>query len=101
VERYWSIGSFLLSAHGFAFCQVQKFLMCNLVALHALDPGLDLGPEVQEPQKSEKVCLRGGGHQDLGKMAFTQHQFISKSGLHLSSMRVKAKEQLIYKEMLN
>jgi len=54
-ERRWHIGPFLLSTHRFTFCQVRKCSMCNLFGLYALIPVLDLGSEVQVPQKLEKV----------------------------------------------
>jgi len=79
MDKTLDVGPFLLNTQGFAFCKVQKLFVCNLVGLHAL--ALDLGPKVQVPQKSEEVCLHGEGHQDLGKVVFTQHQSISTLGL--------------------
>ena len=59
----WHCNPFLLNAFGFDFSS-RKFFVRNSVGIHAFAPGLDLGPKVQVPQKSEKVCLHGGGHLD-------------------------------------
>jgi len=38
------------------FLPGAKIFVCSLVELHALAPGLDLGPKVQVPQKMENAC---------------------------------------------